>query len=119
MLIILLVAAGAYLALEDLVGSMDIQSFFDDTEAQQNEEIAASQQQAFDGYSFLEDNEKQAYARVVGMLDGFWYRSKGKWGQHGRNWAGPGGHWLRLSGNILGRRIFLAILTKAIRKSAR
>ena len=36
LLIILLVAAGAYLALEDLVGSMDIQSFFDDTEAQQN-----------------------------------------------------------------------------------
>jgi hypothetical protein len=71
MLIILLVAAGAYLALEDLVGSMDIQSFFDDTEAQQNEEIAASQQQAFDGYAFLEENEKQAYARVVGMLNDF------------------------------------------------
>ncbi|WP_414733149.1 transglutaminase domain-containing protein [Acetobacterium carbinolicum] len=71
MLILLLLAAGAYLALEELVGSMNIQSFFDESEAQQNEEIAESRQQAFDGYAFLEENERQAYTRVVRMLTDF------------------------------------------------
>lgn len=71
MLILLLLGAGAYLALEELVGSMNIQSFFDESEAQQNEEIAESRQQAFDGYAFLEENERQAYTRVVRMLTDF------------------------------------------------
>lgn len=71
MLILMLVGAGAYLALEELVGSMNIQSFFDESEAQQNEEIAESRQQAFDGYAFLEENERQAYTRVVRMLTDF------------------------------------------------
>lgn len=71
MLILMLVGAGAYLALEEMVGSINIQTFFDESEAQQNEEIAENRQQAFDGYAFLEDNERQAYTRVVRMLTDF------------------------------------------------
>ena len=118
MLIILLVAAGAYLALEDLVGGMDIQSFFEDSQAQQNEEIAASQQQAFDGYAFLEDNEKQAYARVVGMLTDFETEVK----VSGVNTKKSSGFWrpsIMTIRKYFGPGSFPIILMRAIRRSAR
>lgn len=71
MLIILLISVGAFLALEDLAGSVNVKSFFNDAEGEKIEAITESQQQQFDGYSFLEENEKQAYAKVVRMLTDF------------------------------------------------
>lgn len=70
-LIILLISVGAFLALEDLVGSANIKSFINDIEGEKTEAITESQQQQFDGYAFLEENEKQAYAKVVRMLTDF------------------------------------------------
>jgi hypothetical protein len=71
MLILLLIGAGAYLALQEVIGSFDVSSFFTTKESQQLEEIQANEQQKYDGYAFLNDNEKQAYAKIVRMLTDF------------------------------------------------
>nr|WP_320027282.1 transglutaminase domain-containing protein [uncultured Acetobacterium sp.] len=70
-LIILLIAVGVFLALEDLAGSVNVKSLFNDIEGEKTEAITESQQQQFDGYAFLNENEKQAYAKVVQMLTDF------------------------------------------------
>lgn len=69
-LIILLLSAGVFLALEDVVGKVNINSFFDDGNTEKTEVVSDSQQQ-FDAYPFLKENEKQAYDKVVRMLTNF------------------------------------------------
>ncbi|AFA47086.1 transglutaminase domain-containing protein [Acetobacterium woodii] len=79
-LIMLLLSAGAYLALTDLnlvgkannlVKRIDIGSFFDDGKAAKTEFESVNSQQRFDGYAFLQENEKQAYIQIVQMLNDF------------------------------------------------
>lgn len=70
-LIILLVSAGAFLAIEEVLGNVDIDSFIEDVQTEKVETISEGPAPKYDAYPFLKENEKQVYVKVVTMLSNF------------------------------------------------
>jgi len=71
LLIILLLSGGALLAIGDLTGRIDITSLLNTVEGNSDQDRSEIQAQKYDAYSFLNTNEKQAYAKVVDMLSNY------------------------------------------------
>ncbi|MBC3889305.1 hypothetical protein GH810_13370 [Acetobacterium paludosum] len=71
MLIILLLSGGIFLAIGDLTGMIDIASLLNTVEGNGDQDRSEIQAQKYDAYSFLNTNEKQAYAKVVDMLSNY------------------------------------------------
>lgn len=71
LLIVLLLSAGAFLALEDIVGNVNMNTLIEDIQGDKVAVTEERQTQKFDGYPFLEENEKQVYTKVVRMLTNY------------------------------------------------
>lgn len=67
-LIVLLISGGVIWFIGDLTPSVDVESAIEKVSGNQDKELSQYQGQTYDAYSFLNQNEKQAYLKVVNML---------------------------------------------------